>query len=178
MISGELYNAASRELCKERDKARELCFKLNSIPLFDENKEKICKELLGKVGSNILIESPFHCDYGYNINLGDNVCINFNCCILDCTQVTIGHNVKIGPNVQIYTATHPVDPQIRLDGLEYAKEIVIADNVWIGGGSILNPGITIGKNSVIGSGSVVTKDIPCDVIAAGNPCKVIRNIVN
>jgi maltose O-acetyltransferase len=131
---------------------------------------------LGKVSSNFWIEPPFYCDYGYNITIGENFYANYNCTILDCAQVKIGDNVMCGPNVSLFTAGHPLDFQIRNQGWEYAYPIIIGNNVWLGGGVIVNPGITIGDNAVIGSGSVVTKDIPANSLAVGNPCKVIRKL--
>ncbi|MDF2524594.1 MAG: maa, partial [Clostridiales bacterium] len=122
------------------------------------------------------IEAPFNCDYGYNIEVGENFYANYGCTILDVNKVIIGDNVLLAPNVQIYTAAHPVDPSKRLTGKEFAKPIVIGNNVWIGGGAIICPGVKIGDNVTIGAGSVVTKDVPENVVAAGNPCRVIRRI--
>ena len=130
------------------------------------------------MGKEFYIEPPFHCDYGYNISIGQNFYSNYNCTILDCAQVTIGNNVLFGPNVSLFTAGDPIHPAPRNEGIEYAFPITIGNNVWIGGGVIVNPGITIGDNVVIGSGSVVTKDIPSNVIAVGNPCKVLKEITD
>jgi acetyltransferase-like isoleucine patch superfamily enzyme len=138
----------------------------------------VIKKLFGKIGSNFTIESPFRCDYGYNIFAGEKFYANYNCVILDCARVTIGNNVFFGPNVSLFTAGHPIHFEPRNTGLEYAFPITIGNNVWIGGGAIINPGITIGDNVVIGSGSIVTKNIPSNSIAVGNPCKVIRNITD
>ena len=145
--------------------------------------EKITQALLSAyrrdhegVGENLVIEPPFHCDYGSNIEVGENFFANYNLTILDVGKVKIGKNAQIAPNVSIYTAGHPVHPDSRNSGYEYGIDITIGDNVWIGGSSVINPGVTIGNNVVIGSGSVVTKDIPDNVIAAGNPCRVIRSI--
>ena len=137
---------------------------------------QMIKNLFGKTTSRLYIEPPFYCDYGYNIEVGDNFYSNYNLTILDCAKVKIGDNVMIAPNVSIFTAGHPVDPILRVEGWEYAQPIEIGDNVWIGGNTVINPGVKIGANTVIGSGSVVTKDIPENVVAAGNPCKVIREI--
>jgi maltose O-acetyltransferase len=175
MLNGELYNATDPQLSAERRQARLLFKQLNdSSDEQVELRQQILKELIGKAGEGLWIEPPFYCDYGSNITVGDKVFFNFNCVILDVARVTLGNNVLCGPNVQIYTATHPMDWQERASGLEYAKPITIGSDVWIGGGAIICPGVTIGDCAVIGAGSVVTKDIPADVFAAGNPCKVVR----
>lgn len=176
MLSGELYNAGDEVLEKERDYARELIFEFNHTrPGEKENRQRILKQLIRAKGS-FHIEAPFYCDYGYNIEVGENFYVNYGCVILDVNNVKIGDNVLLAPNVQIYTATHPVDPIERLTGKEFAKQIVIGNNVWVGGGTIICPGVKIGDNVTIGAGSVVTKDIPDNVIAVGNPCKVIKEI--
>ena len=175
MLAGELYNAMDPLLVNERRQARELMQAFNATAADDRPRRKhLLIELLGSVGSNVGVEPPFFCDYGYNIHLGDNVFFNFNCVILDVMRVEIGSNCMFGPNVQIYTATHPLDAAERRGGLEFARPIKIGCDVWVGGSAVINPGVTIGDRSVIGAGSVVVKDIPADVFAAGNPCKVIR----
>ena len=141
----------------------------------DEMKAMI-KDIVGKCGKDIFIEPPFHCDYGKNIEVGENFYANFNCVILDVGKVKIGNNVMFAPNVSIYTAGHPIHPESRNSGYEYGIGITIGDNVWVGGSVVINPGVHIGNNVVIGSGSVVTKDIPDNVIAVGNPCRIIREI--
>lgn len=177
MLAGELYNALDSELSKERLRTRLLIKELNDLREDEENKRKrILKDLLPKSRESLWVQPPFYCDYGSNILIGDNVFFNFNCVILDVAQVTIGQRTKIGPNVQIYTATHPMDYQERATGLEFGKAIMIGEDVWIGGSAILCPGVAIGDRTVIGAGSVVTKDIPADVFAAGNPCKIIRKL--
>lgn len=177
MISGKPYNAFDDELVNERLYAKELIFDFNSFrPNETINRNELIKRLLGKIGNSFIIEPPFRCDYGYNIEIGENFYSNYNLIILDCAKVLIGDNVMIGPNVSIYTAGHPVHYEIRNQGYEYAFPVSIGNNVWIGGNAVINPGVSIGDNSVIGSGSVVTKDIPGNVIAAGNPCKVLRGI--
>lgn len=177
MISGKPYKASDPELTKERYFAKELIFDLNSFRPYElEKRNKTFKKLLSKTKDTFYIEPPFRCDYGYNIQIGDNFCANYNLTILDCAKVTIGNNVLVAPNVSIFTAGHPLHYEIRNQDYEYAFPITIGNNVWIGGGVVINPGITIGDNSVIGSGSVVTKDIPENVIAVGNPCKVLREI--
>ena len=177
MLNGELYLAFGEELFSERQHAKELIYKYNNLkPDEIEERNLIIKELLGETGENFFIEPPFRCDYGYNIKWGENSYANYNCTILDCAEVKIGKDVLIGPNVGIYTAGHPISFKDRVAGLEYAYPIEIGDGAWIGGGTTINPGVKIGKNSVIGSGSVVTKDIPDNVVAVGNPCKVIKSI--
>jgi len=177
MISGKPYKAFSDELLKERQYAKEQVFKFNSFrPNEITKRNEVLKKLLGKTKSTFFIEPPFRCDYGYNIEIGENFYSNYNLIILDCAKVIIGDNVLMGPNVSIYTAGHPLHYKKRNQEYEYAFPISIGNNVWIGGNVVINPGIIIGDNSVIGSGSVITKDIPSDVIAMGNPCKVLREI--
>ncbi|MCU0366628.1 MAG: sugar O-acetyltransferase [Bacteroidales bacterium] len=176
MISGEFYYAFDEELVRDRIRVRRLLQEYNSTKA-DETEKRL--ELLGKIlksEGEIIIEPPFYCDYGYNIRAGKNFYANFSCTILDVNPVIIGDNVMFGPNVQIYTATHPLDPEERMKGLEHARGIVIGDNVWLAGGVILCPGVKIGDNTTIGAGSVVTRDIPARVLAAGNPCRVIRSL--
>ncbi|MBW9149078.1 sugar O-acetyltransferase [Clostridium sp. CM028] len=177
MLSGKPYKAFEEELLSERQYAKEMIFDYNTLrPSQGEKQMEIVKKLLGVVGSGFHIESPFRCDYGYNISIGENFYSNYNCTILDCAKVTIGDNVMFAPNVSLFTAGHPIHFEPRNAALEYAFPINIGDNVWIGGGVIVNPGITIGDNVVIGSGSVVTKDIASNSIAVGNPCKIIREV--
>lgn len=176
MLSGAYYLASDEELVRERDYARYLLFEFNHTrPSEKEKKQEILKQLIMAKG-RIYIEPPFYCDYGYNIEAGDNFYANFCCTILDVNKVQIGKNVLLGPNVQIYTAAHPTDPAERLIGTEFGEPISIGDNVWIGGGTIICPGVKIGNGAVIGAGSVVTRDIPDNVVAVGNPCRVIREI--
>ncbi len=178
MLAGELYDANyNEELQKEREKAKDLCYEYNQIkPSKQEEKRKIIKQLLGNTKQDFLIEQPFMCDYGYNIEIGENFYANHNLIILDGNKVTFGDNVFIAPNCAFYTAGHPLDPEQRNKGLEYAKPIEIGDNVWIGGNVVVLPGVKIGDNCVIGAGSVVTKDVPENSVAVGNPCKVIRKL--
>ncbi|MFD2968866.1 sugar O-acetyltransferase [Sphingobacterium bambusae] len=179
MIAGEIYQAMGRELFDERQHAKEQLYVFNNLaPSKIKARNQILKKLFGETTNLFFIEPPFRCDYGYNIFLGDNFYANFNLTILDCAPVTIGANVMIGPNVSLFTAGHPVHPEPRVAGWEFAKPINIEDNVWIGGHTVVNPGVRIGKNSVIGAGSVVTKDIPENVIAVGNPCRVLRVITD
>jgi maltose O-acetyltransferase len=179
MLLGELYNAADPQLVMERRRARNLLKVFNdSLDEEQEKRRQILTELLGALGENISIEPPFFCDYGSNIYLGNGVYFNFNCIVLDVARVDIGNNVLFGPNVQIYTATHPIEYEERQAGLELGKPIKIGSDVWVGGSVIVGPGVTIGDRSVIGAGSVVVKDIPKGVFAAGNPCKVVHSLEN
>ncbi len=179
MISGQPYKANDTELIQERLTIREILYDFNHTRPAESNKAQILiRKIFGQVGKNCFVEPDFKCDYGYNITVGDNFYANFNCIILDCAKVTIGNNVFFAPNVNIYTAGHPIHQDLRLQEIEYAFPVTIGNNVWIGGNVVINPNITIGDNVVIGSGSVVTKDIPKNVIAAGNPCKVVREITD
>ncbi len=189
MLAGELYDCGDKELINQWHKAKDL---LRDYSNLDSNnldeKNKILKQLLGKIGKNVWIAPPFHVDYGNNIYLGNNCEINMNCVFLDCNKITIGENALIAPSVQIYTVFHPTNAKDRFGELkedgsfEFCKSltapVTIGDNVWIGGASIILPGVTIGDNVVIGAGSVVTKDIPSNTVAVGNPCKVIRDNLN
>ena len=176
MLSGEFYTANDDELVNDRLKARELTFDFNNTrPSEVKVRNEIMRQLIITNGS-FYIEPPFNCDYGYNIKIGKNFYANYDCILLDVNRIEIGDNVLLGPKVQIYTAMHPVDPNERFSGKEFAKKIIIGNNVWIGGSTIICPGIKIGDNVTIGAGSVVTKDIPNNVVAVGNPCRVIKKI--
>lgn len=173
MIQGELYYSGDEELVIERTHIKNLCLKYNSIKFSDlMERRDLIKDILGSVKGNITIEPNFWCDYGYNITVGENFYMNHNCVILDCAKVGFGDNVFIGPNCGFYTAGHPLDVEKRNAGLEYAKPINIGNNVWIGGNVTVLPGVTIGDNVTIGAGSVVTKDIPSNSVAYGNPCRI------
>ena len=175
MIAGELYDPLDPELSKDRIRTRLLLKELNeSREDMMEERAQLLKDLIPHADGSLWIQPPFYCDYGYNMQVGERVFFNFNCVVLDVAPVTIGSRTMCGPNVQIYTATHPLNPIERASGKEYAKPISIGEDVWIGGSAVICPGVTIGDRTVIGAGSVVTKDIPADVFAAGNPCKVIR----
>lgn len=177
MLAGQMYDASDDELVKDRLNTRKLLREYNSSEPEDmENRRRILKELLADTDSVPYIEPPFYCDYGSNIRLGHNVYMNFNCIVLDCNTVEIGDNTFFGPNVQVYTATHPVRAEERIKGPEMAFPIRIGNNVWVGGSSVILPGVTIGDNSTIAAGSVVTKSIPANVVAGGNPCRVIREL--
>ncbi len=178
MLDIELYDAKDPELAAARHKARVLLARFNgSIDGKDALRQDIYAELFGKVGESLTIEPPFYCDYGTNIELGDRVFLNFNCVVLDPARVRIGNDVLFGPVVQIHTATHPLDWRVRREGLESARPVEIGSDVWIGGGAIISPGVRIGDRSVIGAGSVVTRDVPAGVFAAGVPCRPIRELV-
>ena len=175
---GELYDANNdAELIAEREACKLLCHEYNHLlPSDTKHREEIIVKLFGKTGRNFLIEQPFYCDYGYNIEIGENFYTNVNCVILDGAKVKFGDNVFIAPNCGFYTAGHPFDVEQRNQGLEYARPITIGNNVWIGAQVCVLPGVTIGDNCVIGAGSVVNKDIPAGSLAVGNPCRVIRKL--
>jgi len=177
MLSGEMYDATDPQLTAERRRARDLCKILNDSHDNEQAlRERIIRELFGRTGDAIWIEPPFYCDYGTNITLGNKVFFNFNCVILDPASVIIGNDVLFGPVVQVYTATHPISASERRSRREFARPVEIGSDVWVGGGTIICPGVNIGSRSVIGAGSVVTNDIPEDVFAAGNPCRRIRHL--
>lgn len=177
MAAGLPYKAWLDGLEQERLLCKKKVYQFNQLsPDYRERIPELLKDLLGKTGENIMIEPPFHCDYGWNIEVGENFFANYNLTILDVGKVTIGDNVQIAPNVSIYTAGHPIHPDSRNSGYEYGIPITIGNSVWIGGNTVILPGVTIGDHAVIGAGSVVTRDIPANRIAAGNPCRVIREI--
>lgn len=177
MLSGELYSPKDKELAEDFIRAKRLTRLFNnSLEEQSDYRVRLLKELFRKTGENVWIEPPFYCDYGCHISVGENFYANYDCMILDVCDVVIGDNVFLAPRVNIYTAGHPIDPGVRNMQLEYGRRVRIGNNVWVGGNTVINPGVTIGDNVVIGSGSVVTKDIPSDVIAVGNPCRVLRQI--
>jgi maltose O-acetyltransferase len=171
MLAGELYFAGDPELAADRAHCERLTRDYNGT-----GDESVLRELLGRLGADSYIRPPFFCDYGYNLALGDNVFLNFNCVVLDVVPVTIGDRVQMASAVQLLAAEHPLDPVERATGREFGRPITIEDDVWLGGGVIVCPGVTIGRAAVIGAGSVVTKDIPPEVVAVGNPCRVMREI--
>lgn len=179
MLLGKLYNVKiAKDLEQERIEAKEICYEFNKLsPSKITERKEIIKKLLGKTKGEFWIEQPFMCDYGYNIEIGENFYSNHNLIILDGNKVKFGDNVFIAPNCSFYTAGHPLDVKSRNEGLEYAKSIEIGNNVWIGGNVVVLPGVKIGDNTVIGAGSVVTKDIPSNCVAVGNPCRVIKKII-
>lgn len=187
-MAGEWYDCHDKVFLEFKNNAHRLLMKYNSLP-YDRKEEKyqVLREMLGSIGTKVSIGHSFICDYGCNIHIGNNVTVNTGCTFVDCNKITIGNNVLIAPNVQIYTATHPIDLNERLTPVEtaegtdyirhtFALPVTVEDGCWIGGGVIILPGITIGKGSVIGAGSVVARDIPPNSLAAGNPCRVIRKI--
>ena len=177
MLSGEYYDPSDAELVKLRLEARLLTEKLNQTSVScPEKRVGIIKSLLGSTGNSIHIESTFNCDYGLNIHVGENFYANFGCVILDVAEVRIGDNCFIAPQVGIYTATHPIDPIQRNSGLEFGKPIRIGNNCWIGGHATINPGVTLGDNVVVASGSVVTKSFGSNVVIGGNPARVLKEI--
>lgn len=177
MLAGEMYIALDRELGEMNLRAQELLHRFNfSAPSQTSEREIIIKDLFGAIGEGSIVKPPFYCDYGKFIFAGKKLFINYDCVILDCNEVRIGDNVLIGPKVQIYTATHPFEPELRRAELEMAFPVTIGSDVWIGGGAIICPGVEIGDGTTIGAGSVVTKSLPPKVFAAGNPCRVIREL--
>jgi len=177
MIAGEMYDPSDFELTEDRINARKIARIYNESSEIEKGRrKKILKELLGSCGENIYMEPNIRFDYGYNIHVGKNFYANFDCTILDVSEVRIGDNCMIAPGVHIYTATHPLNPTERNSGKELAKPVNIGDNVWIGGGAIINPGVSIGDNVVIASGAVVTKNVSNNVVVGGNPAKVIKTV--
>ena len=171
MVGGELYLATDPELIAGRARARELTARYNAEP-----DPAVLAELFASVGERVTIEPPFHCDYGWNVTLGDRVFMNFGCVLLDCAPITVGDGTMLGPYVQLCAATHPLAPREREAGHEYALPIAVGRNVWLAAGVIVGAGVTIGDDSVIGAGSVVVRDVPAGVLAAGNPCTTIREL--
>ena len=177
MCAEALYYAGAAELAAARRRAKELCLRFNQTALQDPAAgEALLRELLGGAGEDVLVQPMFWCDYGENIQMGSHVEINHNCVILDCAPVTFGDHVFIGPNCGFYTAGHPLDAVTRNAGLEYARPITVGDNVWFGGNVTVLPGVTIGSGAVVGGGSVVSRDVPPNTVAVGNPCRVVKEI--
>ncbi len=175
MLAGDLYDASGPELTAERVRAQVLLARFNLSSAADcSTRTVLLGELLGHLGDRVTILPRFGCDYGSNIAIGARTFVNLDCIFLDCNTITLGADVQVAPGVHLYTATHPTDPVIRRSGLELALPITIADNVWLGGGSIVCPGVTIGENTVVGAGAVVTRDLPANVVAAGNPARILR----
>ena len=177
MVAGELYLADDAELVESRTRARILTARYNATTQDDPvGRREVLEELLGEAGPDVWVEPPFFCDYGWNISFGAGVFLNFNCVVLDVAPVRVGEQTLIGPAVQLSAATHPLDPRRREQRLEYGGPIDVGRNVWIGAGAIVGAGVTIGDDSVIGAGSVVVRDVPAGVLAAGSPCRVIRDL--
>lgn len=175
MLAGDLYNCLDPELEAERQQAKSLLRRYN-LAETEQERQALLRHLLGAIGSHSVIEPPFYCSYGRNIYLGEHVYLNFSCTILDNNEIRIGNYVMIGPNVQLYTAAHALTAVERNQGWETAKPIVIEDNVWLGGGAIILPGVVIGRNGVVGAGAVVTRPVPANTVVAGNPARVIREL--
>jgi maltose O-acetyltransferase len=177
MLAGELYRSTDCELQAAMARAQQHLRRLNAMPNEDtQQRFAALQAMVGRIGTGTQIKSPFSCDYGVHIRIGTNGFVNYGCVFLDCNIINIGDDAQIGPGVHIYTAFHPVDAEIRRSGVEAAKPVNIGHNVWLGGRSIICPGVTIGDNSVVGAGSVVVRDIPANRLAVGNPCRVIREI--
>ncbi|MEK3823221.1 sugar O-acetyltransferase [Paenibacillus sp. FSL K6-1558] len=177
MMDGELYMANDAELSRDRESARKKTRLFNqTTEIEQETRQKLLKELFGSTAEHLSMEPNIHVDYGYNIHVGNHFYANFNCTILDVCEVRIGENCLLGPDVHIYTATHPLNPHERSTGAEFGKPVTIGNNVWIGGRAIINPGVSIGDNVVIASGAVVTKDVQGNMIVGGNPARVIKEI--
>jgi maltose O-acetyltransferase len=177
MLSGEPYLAHDPELVAEHERARLLVERFNATSVTeDDERQALLRELFGAFGEDTDLKPPLQLDYGYPTTIGARTFVNYGLVLLDCAPITIGDDVQIATNVQLLTATHPVDPDERKSGWESAAPITIGDGVWLGGGAIVCPGVKIGENTVVGAGSVVTKDLPPAVVAAGNPCRVIRAV--
>ena len=177
MLAGQHYDAADPQLVKERLACRQLLHQFNhSVPSQGSERKAIISNLLGSHGEKVYVEPPFYCDYGSNIEAGNNFYANFGCTLLDVAAIKFGDDVQLGPGVHIYTATHPVDPKVRKSGVEYGLAITVGNNVWIGGNAVICPGIGIGDNSVIAAGSVVAKDVPANVVVGGNPASIIKSL--
>jgi len=173
MLAGQLYHAGCPELQAEQIASKHWMHRYNhSVELLNEARNGLLAEHFGHAGEGTVIRPPFYCDYGYNISVGRNTFINFNCVILDVVPVSIGDDCQIGPNVQIYAADHPLDPDVRRSGLESGRPVTIGNNVWIGGAAIILPGVIIGDNAIVGAGSVVTRDVPAGATVVGNPARV------
>ncbi|MGV2622829.1 sugar O-acetyltransferase [Halobacillus sp. ACCC02827] len=177
MLAGELYESWDDQLVVERSRARQLTYALNHTKESESHyRNQLLHDLFGSIEGEMSLEPPFHCDYGSNIHVGDGFFANFGCIFLDVCAITIGKRVLLGPQVQIYTATHPMDRKTRASGLESGKPVTIGDDVWIGGNAVICPGVTIGDNVIIGAGAVVTKDVPSDVFIGGNPASIIKEV--
>lgn len=177
MLNGEPYDASDSELVADREAARALTGLYNETsPGETEHRQRLVDELFGTVESACEIEPPFRCDYGYNIHVGEGFYANFGCVFLDVCAVRFGDHCLLGPGVHVYTATHPLDPEKRREGLEYGKPVTVGDNVWIGGQAVLTPGVTVGDDAVVGAGAVVTEDVPAGVVVQGNPAAVVKTL--
>jgi maltose O-acetyltransferase len=177
MLAGELYNSSDPELVAALLSAQRLLAQFNAThPDAEDERRALLTKLFASLGEETIVKPAVRCDYGFNISIGRRSFVNYDCVLLDCNRIVIGDEVKLAPRVQIYTATHPLDPEQRRTGIESALPVTIGDGVWLGGGAIVCPGVTIGKNTVVGAGSVVTRDLPENVLAVGNPCRVVRSL--
>ncbi|PZG00523.1 sugar O-acetyltransferase [Micromonospora deserti] len=177
MLAGEPYIADEPEIIADLDRAARLMERFNTSPSADpQGRLAALRDLLGEVGEDTWIRPPFHCDYGWQIRIGPRCFVNYNAIFLDVAPITIGADVQIGPNVQLLTPTHPVEPEPRRAKWEAARPITISDNVWLGGGAVVLAGVTVGENTVVGAGAVVTRDLPANVVAVGNPARPVRNL--
>lgn len=177
MLAGELYLASDPELTATHLRAQAVLARFNvTAAEADAERRALLTDLFARFGEGTVLKPTLRCDYGFNISIGDRSFVNYDCVFLDCHRITIGDEVQIAPGVHLYTATHPLEAKARRSGLEYALPVVIGDGVWLGGGAIVCPGVTIGENTVVGAGSVVTRDLPANVVAAGNPCRVLRTL--
>lgn len=177
MLAGEMYDPHDPTLVEERRDARRLTAEFNATAADEaDRRESLLRDLFGSVGENPHVEPPFRCDYGYNVHVGDDFAANFDCVILDVCRVEFGDDCMVAPGVHVYTATHPLDAEERVAGEEYGKPVTVGDRVWLGGGAIVNPGVTIGDDSVVASGAVVTRDVPSDVLVQGNPAEVVKEL--
>lgn len=179
MLAGELYRATDPELAASYFRAQRLTATFNGLAAEDvEGRRAALQELFARVGERTVVNAGLRCDYGWNVSIGRDTFVNYDCVLLDCNRIDIGDEVQIGPGVHIYTATHPVDAATRRSGLEYALPVHVGDGVWLGGGAIVCPGVRIGENTVVGAGSVVTRHLPPNVLAMGNPCRVVRTLAD
>jgi maltose O-acetyltransferase len=177
MLAGDLYDPHDPDLVADRERARELTHRFNAAaPDDDGTRAAVLADLLGSCGDGAFVEPPFRCDYGDNVHVGDSFFANFGCVVLDVCRVDVGDHVMFGPGVHVYTATHPLDAAARREGLEYGRPVTLGDDVWVGGGAVLNPGVTVGDRAVVAAGAVVTGDVPPDTVVGGNPARVIREL--
>lgn len=177
MLAGELYLADDSELRAARERAARLTAEFNAMAVHESDPARaVLRKVLGRLGEGSSIRANFRCDYGFNISIGERCFLNFDCVLLDCNRIVLGDEVQVAPGVHLYTATHPLDATQRRAGFEAALPITVGDGVWLGGGVIVCPGVTIGENTVVGAGSVVTKDLPPNCLAVGNPCRVLRHL--
>jgi len=177
MLAGELYNPRDPELVADRERARELVRLYNQTGASDhESRKLLLRELLGSVGDSPAVEPPFRCDYGTQLTVGDDFFANFGCVFLDVCPIDVGDRCLLGPSVHVYTATHPLDPEVRAEGREFGEPVTVGDDVWVGGQAVLNPGVAVGDRSVVASGAVVTRDVPAGVVVQGNPAEVVREL--